>query len=127
MADYVPVRMGDRKTRKASADIVGGKLVHITGPGAVATATANSTKVDGVAAFDAKTNDSLTVYNHGEQSVLAVGLVTAGDQVVAAAGGGVSTLAAVTTPTAGDVTNSRAILGVATTTGTDVPVRVEFR
>lgn len=126
MADYVPIRMGDRKTRKASADIVGGKLVHISGPGSVATATANSAKVDGVAAFDAKTNEAVTVYSGGEQLVLASGTVTAGDLVVAAANGNVSTLAAVTTPTAADVTNTRAVLGVATTTGTDVPVRVEF-
>src|SRR5881392_1532210 len=124
MADYVPVRMGKRKTRKASADIVGGKVVHISGVGTVATATANSTKVDGVAAFDVSTNGSVTVYSGGEQLVLAVGTVTAGDLVVAAAAGGVSSLAAVTTPTAADVTNSRAILGKATTTGTDVLVRV---
>lgn len=126
MGDYIPVRMGDKKTRKASADIVGGKLVQISGPGAIATASANSTKVDGVASCDAKTNDSITVYSRGEQLVLAVGLVTAGDQVVAATGGGVSSLAAVTTPTAADVTNTRAVVGHATTTGTDVLVRVEF-
>lgn len=127
MADYVPVRMGDRKTRKASADIVGGKLVHISGVGTVATATAASTKVDGVAATDVKTNDSVTVYSGGEQSVLASGLVTAGDLVIAGASGTVASLAAVTTPTPTDVTNTRAIIGTATTTGTDVPVRVEFR
>lgn len=127
MAEYVPVRLGDRKTRKASADVVGGRLVHISGPGTVATATANSVKVDGVAGFDAKTNESVVVFSGGEQSVLATGTVTAGDLVVAAANGTVASLAAVTTPTPADVTNSRAILGVATTTGTDVAVRVEFR
>lgn len=126
MADYVPIRMGKRKTRKASADIVGGQLVHITGVGTVAQATANSTKVDGVAAFDVTTNGSVTVYSGGEQYVLAVGTVTAGDLVVASTSGGVATLAAVTTPTAADVTNSRAIIGKATTTGTGVLVRVEF-
>jgi sulfate adenylyltransferase subunit 1 (EFTu-like GTPase family) len=58
------------------------------------------------------------VYCDGVQELVTTGTVTAGDLVVAATAGTVSTLAAVTTPTAADVTNSRAIVGVALTTAT---------
>jgi hypothetical protein len=60
------------------------------------------------------------MYNTGGvQKLVASGTVTAGDLVVCAAAGQVSTLAAVTTPTAADVTNTRAIVGVALTTATN--------
>jgi hypothetical protein len=71
-----------------------------------------------VAAFDAAVGDLVTILGGGVQELVTTGTVTAGDVVVPAAAGTVSTLAAVTTPTAADVTNTRAILGVALTTAT---------
>jgi sulfate adenylyltransferase subunit 1 (EFTu-like GTPase family) len=68
--------------------------------------------------------DYLPRYKPGESitsqasGTIASGTVTAGDIVVCAASGQVSTLAAVTTPTAADVTSTRAIVGVALTTAT---------
>lgn len=128
MADYLPsFKPGQAITLKASAAITGGQLVEVTGSGTVGPAGAASTKVVGVAGFDAATNDNVTVYSGGVQHVTASGAVTAGDVVIAAAAGQVSTLAAVTTPTAADVTNTRAILGVALTTAANgADVRVQF-
>lgn len=128
MAEYLPIRTpGDALVSTASATIVGGTLVAVSGNGTVATAGANALNWIGVAAFDAASGDSVTVYASGVQELTASGAITAGDLVVAAASGKVSTLAAVTTPTAGDVTGTRAVVGVALTTAADTAkVRVKF-
>lgn len=127
MAEYLPIyKPGQALTLKASGTITAGQVVAVSGVNTVAAAGANSGAVVGVAAFNAVANDNVTIYAGGVQSVLASGTVTAGDIVVSGAAGTVATLAAVTTPTAADVTNTRAILGVALTTGTDVVVRVQF-
>jgi phosphotransferase system HPr-like phosphotransfer protein len=128
MAEYLPIRTpGDALVSTASASITGGTLVAVSGNGTVATAGANAQNWIGVAAFDAVSGDSVTVYASGVQELTASGAITAGDLVVAAASGKVSSLAAVTTPTAGDVNGSRAIVGVALTTAADTAkVRVKF-
>lgn len=127
MAEYLPIyKPGQAVTLKASATITAGQVVAVTGVGTVGPAGAKSAAVVGVAGFDASTNDNVTIYSGGVQSVLAAGTVTAGDLVVSGAAGTVATLAAVTTPTPADVTDTRAILGVALSTGTDVRVRVQF-
>lgn len=117
MAEYLPLLSpGAALTRSASAAVTGGQLVAVSGSGTVAPAGANASNWVGVAAFDAAVNDNVTVYAGGVQRITASGAVTAGDLLVAAAAGQVSTLAAVTTPTAADVTNTRAIVGIALTT-----------
>lgn len=128
MAEYLPIyKPGQALTLKASAAITGRQVVAVSGSGTVAPAGANSTAVVGVAAFDAATNDNVTIFAGGVQAVTASGAITAGDLVVSAAGGQVSTLAAVTTPTAADVTNTRAIIGTALTTAANgAVVRVQF-
>lgn len=119
MAEYLPVKTpGEALPLTASATITGGQLVAVSGVSTVAPAGANAANWVGVAAFDAASGDLVTVLNGGVQELVTTGTVTAGDLVVAAAAGTVSTLAAVTTPTAADVTNTRAILGVALTTAT---------
>ena len=119
MADYLPkFTAGKAFTRAASAVIVGGQLVGVSGSGTVAPTTASQASWLGVAAFDVASGDQVTVYTGGVQRLTASGAVTAGDLVVAAASGQVATVAAVTTPTAADVTTSRAIVGVALTTAT---------
>jgi hypothetical protein len=119
MAEYLPVKNpGQALPLAASATITAGQLVAVSGVSTVAAAGANSANWLGVAAFDAASGDVVTVLSGGVQELVTTGTVTAGDLVVAAAAGTVSTLAAVTTPTAADVTNTRAILGVALTTAT---------
>jgi hypothetical protein len=128
MAEYLPIRTpGDALVSTASATITGGTIVAVSGNGTVATAGATALNWVGVAAFDAVSGDTVTVYTGGVQEVTASGAITAGDLVVTAASGQVSTLAAVTTPTAGDVTGTRAVVGVALTTAANAAkVRVKF-
>ena len=118
MAEYIPIyKPGQALTLKASATITAGKVVAISGEATVATAGAASTAVVGVAAFDAATNDNLTIYAGGVQNVLASGAITAGSPVIAGAAG---TVVASAAPPAGQQ------VGVALTGGTDVLVRVQF-
>lgn len=120
MGDYVPIYMGEPPmSRTTSGAVVGGTLVSVSATGTVATAAANDKGWLGVAAQDAASGVRVAVFSGGEQELIASGTVTAGDLVVCATGGKVSSLAAVTTPTAADVTNTRAIVGVATTTAAD--------
>lgn len=129
MADYVPLfSPGQDTTSQASATITGGQLVAVSGSGTVAPAGANAANWVGVAKRDAANGDRVGVTSGGVQRLTASGTVTAGDLVVAAASGQVSTLAAVTTPTAADVTNTRAIVGIALTTaanGALVEIKME--
>lgn len=115
MAEYLPIyKPGQAITLKASATITGGQLVEVTGSGTVGPAGAASTKVVGVAAFDAATNDNVTIYSGGVQHATASGAVTAGDVVQAAASGQVAS-------------GSTAPLGIALTTAANgADVRVQF-
>ena len=92
MAEYLPTfKPGQAITLKASAAITGGQAVEVTGAGTVGPAGAASTKVVGVAAFDAAINDNVTIYAGGVQHLTASGAVAAGDVVQAAANGQVAT------------------------------------
>jgi hypothetical protein len=119
MAEYLPIyKPGQALTLKASAAITGGQLVAVSGSGTVAPAGAASASWVGVAAFDAGTNDNLTIHSSGVQALTASGAVTAGDQVVSAAGGQVST---------GTPASSGAFVGIALTTAANgAKVRVKF-
>src|SRR4051812_11236561 len=114
MADYVPkFTPGQAITLQASGTIAGGRLAAVSGDGTVAVAGANALNWVGVAAFDVVSGDKVTLHSGGVQKLVASGAITAGDLVVCAAAGAVSSLAAVTTPTAADVTNTRARVGIA--------------
>lgn len=118
MAEYLPIHTpGQAITLKASATITAGQIVAVTGSGTVGPAGADSTAWVGVAAFDAATNDNVTIYAGGTQDVLASGTVTAGESVECAAAGAVATAATPTVAT---------IVGLALTTATDAKVRVRF-
>lgn len=129
MASYVPLfNPGQAITSQASAAVTGGQLLAVSGSGTVAPAGANALNWVGVATQDAANGEKVGVVSGGVQRLTASGAVTAGDVVVAAAAGQVSTLAAVTTPTAADVTNTRAIVGIALTTaanGALVEIKME--
>lgn len=119
MPEYLPVyKPGQALTLKASATIAGGALVAVSGDGTVATAGAASTAVVGVAAFDAVTNDNVTIYAGGVQGAKASGAITAGSPVIAGAAG---TVVAAATPAAGQQ------VGIALSTAADAAsVRVQF-
>jgi hypothetical protein len=120
MAEFLPTyKPGQAVTSTASATITGGKLVAVSGSGTVATAGAASTAVLGVAAFDAVTNDKVTVYCGGVVEVTASGAITAGSPVIAGAAGSVVASA---TPPAGQQ------VGIALTTAADTAlVRVQLQ
>lgn len=119
MAEYLPIyKPGQALTLKASAAITGGQLVAVSGSGTVAPAGAGALNWVGVAAFDASTNDNVTIHCDGVQSLTASGAITAGDLVIGAASGAVATG---TTPASG------AFVGVAlTTAASGAKVRVKF-
>lgn len=128
MATYSPKFIpGQRWTATTSADVTGGQLLAVSGSGTVGPAAAASIAVVGVAAFDAKNGEVVTVHSPSIGWLTSSGAIAAGAQVVPAASGAVSALAAVTTPTPADVTNTRTIVGVALTTAANNKVLVKFQ
>ena len=115
MADYLPIYSpGQTITLKASAAITGGQLVEVTGSGTVGPAGLASTKVVGVAAFDAAINDSVAIFCGGVQHGTASGAITAGAIVQAGASGTIN--AASTAP-----------IGIALTSAADTAdVRIQM-
>lgn len=114
---------GDAIPLTASGPIAGGDLVVVSGSGTVAKAGAlAATTFVGVAGNDATASSRVTVYGRGAvHESLADGTVTAGDQLTTTntANRAVKSVPAVSTPTPGDVTNTRAIIGLALTTVAD--------
>lgn len=105
MAEILPLfEPGDRVTYTAGATIVGGQVLMVSGAdNTVIPATAASTAVIGVAAFDAATGDLVGVHSEGIFLLTASGAVTRGDTVVAGAAG--------TVATAGAAPDSRTVVG----------------
>lgn len=128
MGAYLPLHDdGEAVTRTTSAAVTGGQVVVVSGSGTVAPSAGASVAVFGVAAFDAPSGTEVTVYKGGIQRPIASGTVTAGDQVVSAAGGKVATLAAASGATAADINAARQVIGLALTTATDGnAVEVDF-
>lgn len=129
MGDYLPkFKPGDSITRTASAVITGGQVVVVSGSGTVAPAAAADTKWLGVAGHDTAIGEPVTIFKGGIQRPLVAAAVTAGDQVVTAANGRVTPLAAAAGATAGDINSARQVVGIALTTQTTVgqPVEVDF-
>lgn len=126
MADYIPVYLpGTAVSMTASATIIGGQLVEVSGNGTVAPSTASATpsaKVVGVAGFDAASGQRVTVYARGTvHETTANGAITAGDQMASGAvAGTVKSLAAAAAAVAADINNARAVIGVALTTAADL-------
>jgi hypothetical protein len=127
--DYVPVYIdGDEISLTATAAITAGQLLEVTGIGTVGPASAASLKVVGVAAADTASGNRVMIFSRGQGSIHEVinsGGVTAGDQLIAAAGGKVATLAPAAAATLGDVNNARAVIGVALGTAADA-LKVRF-
>ena len=79
-----------QKVLKASEDVKKGQVVVISGDMTVAPSTAASAKVLGVAMFDAKKDEPVSVETEGLFSMTASGAITAGDKVESAADGAVA-------------------------------------
>jgi len=111
MAGYVPLfKPGEAVTRRASADVVGGQLLAVSGDKTVATCGAGSTAWTGVAGFDAANGGDVTVFSGGVQRLKASGAVPAGSPVISGAAG---TVVASAAPPAGQQ------VGTATSTAAD--------
>jgi hypothetical protein len=112
MVDYLPLYLpGNAITGRASATIVGGRPVYVSGNGTVANSGTAANIPVGVAAYDAASGDDVTYFGRGTvHRLTASGTVTAGDLVEAAASG------AVATHTVG--TNDGRVFGIALTTAT---------
>ncbi|MFD4957141.1 DUF2190 family protein [Microbacterium sp. NPDC058389] len=101
MADYTPkFNSIPAFTLTASADVTGGRLVEVTGNSTVGPAGADVADVVGVAGFDAKAGEIVTVYPRptGVHRLVANGAIAAGAKVIAATGGKVATIGAGTNP-----------------------------
>lgn len=108
MPEYLPLyKPGAPRTLTASTTVTAGQLCVQTGVGTTGPAAGASAAVLGVAAFDAATGETVTLYRGGVQRLTASGAITAGALLVSAAGGAV---AANATPSAGQK------LGIALTT-----------
>lgn len=118
MSDYAPLYApGDIYTSTASATITGGQLVEVSGTDTVGPAGASSAKQVGVAAHDAPSGGRVSIYlGKIIHETTASGAITAGDQLVTAAAGQVSTLAAAAAAVAADINNARAVIGFALST-----------
>ena len=97
MADYLPLYFSaDAFPFVAGAAVVGGQIVELTADYTVAPTSGPSTKVVGIAAYDAAAGQRVTVYTEGVQQVTASGPIAAGDAVTSAAAGRASTFAGTT-------------------------------
>ena len=95
MSDYLPkFTPGRGVTFTPSVDVIGGRLVAVTGNRTVGPAGADSAAVVGVAGFDAVVGESVTVYARpaGVHSLVASGAIVAGVKVISAAAGKVATI-----------------------------------
>lgn len=91
MAEYLPLHQpGKAYTRQASAAITGGQLVRVSGSGTVAPVSAASADWLGVAAFDAASGETVTVYSEAVQRLVATGSISAGATVEGATAGTVA-------------------------------------
>lgn len=96
----------DRQTYTASAAVTGGTLVeHTAGDRRCQPAGAGSLLVAGVALHDAALNQTVTVAGEGVWNVVAAGAITAGQRLIAAAGGQVAA--------AGAAPDARTLVGMA--------------
>ncbi|WP_022886367.1 capsid cement protein [Glaciibacter superstes] len=92
MADYLPkFKPGQAVTFTASAAVIGGRLVAVTGDRTVGPAGADALAV-GVAGFDAAISETVTVYGGGVQRLTASGAIVAGVQVISATAGKIATI-----------------------------------
>lgn len=105
MADYTPIHSGGAIpfTSQASATIVGGTLVSVSGNLTVATAGAASATCIGVAAHDAASGAKVTVWplRNVTHEITSTGTIAAGDGIASGAAGVAATAVVATAAAAG--------------------------
>ncbi|QLF84815.1 scaffolding protein [Gordonia phage BBQValindra] len=120
MAEHTPIhKPGDAITRTASADITGGQLVVVSGNNTVAPSAGASAAWLGIAAFDAKSGEKVTILRGGIHELNASGAIAAGAAVIPAAAGAVATI--------GSETNYASVVGVALAAAASNKVIVSVR
>jgi len=97
MIGYLPAEFGEnlalnQKKLVAGADLTKGQVVYISDDMTVSPTAGASKAVLGVAMFDAKKDDAVSVETEGLFALVASGAITAGAQVESAAGGKVATV-----------------------------------
>ena len=96
MIGALPAEFGEnqvlnQKIIKAGADVKKGQVVEITGDAVVSPTSAASAKVLGVAMFDAKKDEEVSVETEGLFKMIAAGTIAAGSKVTSGADGKVAT------------------------------------
>lgn len=95
--EYAPLFLdADQITRVTSAAVTAGQLLMVSGDDTVAKTSGAVSSWLGVAAFDAASGASVTVYTVGVHILAASGAITAGDLVIPAANGAVQTIGSLT-------------------------------
>ena len=97
MVDYLPKFEASKPfTLPASAAVIGGRVVVVTGPGTVGPAGADAANAIAVAGFDAAANEQVTLYplTGTVHKFVASGAIAAGARIITAAGGKVATIGA---------------------------------
>lgn len=120
MAEFTPEVPFGAFTSTLSADVTAGQLLVASGVDTVAPSSGVSLAFVGIAAFDAKSGDKITVHRAVIATVASTGTVTAADLVTTAAAGVAATQG---TPSAG---NDVATIGVALNTAASNKVKVLF-
>ena len=118
---YLPAEFGENLTLEqkkltASADVVKGQVVEVSGDMTVAPTSAASAKVLGVAMFDAKSGENVVVETEGLFKLVASASITAGDIIESAADGKVAKVG-------GSVVKALGVALNTVTTGGDVYVK----
>ncbi|MEW2478719.1 capsid cement protein [Mycobacterium sp. NPDC049093] len=99
MAEFVPIfKPGQSWTSTTSADVTAGQALVVTGQDTVAASSAANPSFVGIAAFDAKSGEKVTVLSGGGvYELTSTGTVNDGDALTTAASGAVTALGAGTT------------------------------
>lgn len=113
MIGALPAEFGEnldlnQQILKASAKVMKGQVVEISGDMTVAPTSAASKKVIGVAMFDAAAGEEVAVETEGLFKMLASAAITAGDIVESAADGAVATVSTTAVKAIGIAINTAA-------------------
>lgn len=119
MAEYAPIHFpATQISDPASATVIAGQLLYVSGNNTVAPTTAATAAWIGVAAHDADSGERVSYYTAGVHELAASGAINAGDPVVPAAAGAVAAL--------GNTTYSQ-VVGTAKAAAASGKVRVLIR
>jgi predicted RecA/RadA family phage recombinase len=95
MPDFLPkYEDADRLTYIAGGTIVGGNVVEFTAANTVSASTGVSSKVAGIALFDATVGQQITITRTGVCELVTTSNVAVGDHVTSSTGGGVAPIGA---------------------------------